>query len=178
VSTTALKKLDVLRGQIAALEAERLEPALVCVPRATVRAAISAQIDTWHAHAAERVAQDLQRMAAGNAVDLLGAADTFGYKVDPLTLIDAQAVDTRAWLTLAAGKGAMLERFEPLLAEMPDGLDSTERAKRLAEIDRQIVAAEVREEALIREAEGQGIVIDPRPGQRAEASILIGFGDE
>jgi hypothetical protein len=174
-------KLQKIAEQIAALEAQREDSACTRASRAELQAALVAQIDAWHEHAAGRIADDLQRLAAGDDTDrmLMGEPHEYGVPVEHIPqALSHQSMDTRAWLTFAIGKEAMLARFKPLVEEMPLGLDAEARAERMADIERQIVALEVRENALILETEAQGLIVDPRPGQRPHAAILIGFGGE
>lgn len=177
MTNTTTEKIASTREQIAALLAQLTHPTQVQASRAEVEADIVAQIDTWHTRGAEQMSADLRKIAAGKYVDLMGPAETFGYGADPLATIDTHAQDARGWLTFAIGKEAMLARFKPMLDALPEGIDAAARARRIADIQRQIIALEVREEALLREADDEGAEWDPRHGQRAEAAILIGYGD-
>ena len=169
-------KINEVRAQIASSEGKLSAPEHSGMSRAELRETLIVQIDAWHDHATELIADGLRKMAAGDALDLL-VSSTHGYVPESLHIgVREQALDTRAWLTFAIGKETMFSRFEPLLGEMPEGLDAATRAQHLADITRQIVTAELFEEELIRKAEGDGVVIDPRPGQRPEAAILIGWG--
>lgn len=171
-----LKTLDSTREHIAALEAQLLEPIHAQASREEVRSMLSAQIDAWHDHASERLSNDLQRMAAGASVDLLAPED-HGFALEPSYALIAQVQDARAWLTFAIGKKEILARFRPLLDNVPEGVDAATRADLAVVIQRQIVDAEVLEESLIRQAEAEGIEVDPRRGQRPEAAIVIGWGE-
>ncbi|MBT2304703.1 hypothetical protein J7E70_30245 [Variovorax paradoxus] len=175
--STIAQKLAEAGKHVVSLLAERDAPACTNVSRAEAQAALSAQVDSWHERAAERISNDLQRLAAGQSIDMMAPADTFGYQMSADVLLKEHAEDVRAYLTFGIGKAAMLKRFAPLIEQMPEGLDASARTAHLADIEAQIVQAEVLEESLIREAEAEGIEIDPRPGQRAEAAILIGFGE-
>ena len=170
------KKIENLRAQIADLEGERSAPVLAQKSRAEMKAMLTAVVNIWHAAGAKKGASDLQAMIeGGGAADLLlppRSANVHGVAVD----LEAHARALRSLLTFAIGTEAMLAKFAPMLDAMPEGLDVTSRQQRKADLDRTLVELEVREEALLRDAEAQGIVLDPRPGQRAEAAILIGYG--
>ena len=167
-------QIEKTRGQITALEAQLAAPENSGLSRAELRKALVAQIDAWHEQARELAADGLRKLAAGGDPDLIvGTA----HEYDAVRMaVREQAIDTRALLAFAVGKSEMLARFKPILDEMPEGLDANTRAQRLAEIRRQIVEAEVREEDLIRKAEADDVLTDPRPDQRPEAALLIGYG--
>lgn len=172
-----MKKLDTTRQQITKLEGLLRDPANAHASRAEVEAALIAQIDDWHDQATDRIASDLAQLAAGHSSVELLAPVNVGFALEPSVAFLEQASDTRAWIVFALGKTEMLKRFKPLLDQMPEGLDIKEREAHLANIQRQIIRAEVEEERLLLEVEAQGILVDPRPGQRAEAAILIGYGE-
>ena len=172
--TPLMKKLDQCRAEIAGLQGQLDEPICSQQSRAELRLTLVAQIDSWHDRAADRVAADLQKLAYGVDVDLM-MSEVQEREVAQGFALAEQAADVRAWITLAVGKEAMLARLEPRLAEMPEGVDAATRAQRCDEIARQIVECEVREEALLRQAAAQGDILDPRPGARVEAAILLGW---
>lgn len=173
-----IKKIDEARQQITKLENLLADPANAHASRAELEAAMVLQIEAWHDQATERVSSDLQRIAAGDHLAELLAPEVRDFPLDPHVALNEVVSETRAWITLVTGKAEMLKRFKPLLDQMPAGFDAKERAAHLANIRRQIVQAEVLEEQLLREAEAQDILVDPRPGQRAEAAILIGYGED
>ncbi|MEJ8811408.1 hypothetical protein WKW77_10055 [Variovorax ureilyticus] len=164
--TNIAKKIETVREQIAALESQLADPAHVHMSRAELRDVLVSQIDEWHDRATARIADDLAALAAGDFANLLVTpTEDRGYEED-----------VRAFMTFAIGKDAMLNRFEPLLADMPEGIDAARRAQHLAGIKAELVKLELREDELLREADAQGIAWLPRPGQRAEPAVLIGYG--
>lgn len=172
--TTTVKKIAEVRAQIVGLEAQLNAPEHSSLSRAELAATVASLVDKWHESAAERVADDLRLLAGGHSPDLLvGTAHEI--EVQHFA-IHEQALDARTWLVFAAGKDALLARFAPLIEAAPEGLGAAERARQRADLQRKLVEAEVREEALIRQAEAEGVITIPRPGQRPEASILIGWG--
>lgn len=174
--TSITKKLDNLADQIATLESERSAPALAQASRAEIESKLRGQIESWHDAGAHAAAGALQDMVEGSGATLMLPSPRANVHHGSVVDLAAHARSVRALLTFAIGKEAMFARFEPMLDEMPEGLDAEARSIRRADLDRRLIELEVREEALLREAEAQGIVRDPRPGQRAEAAILIGYG--
>jgi signal transduction histidine kinase len=171
-----IKKIDEARQQITKLENILCNPEHAHASRAELETALILQIAAWHDQATERVSSDLRRIAAGSTLVELLSPEVLDVALDPSVALREVVSETRAWLTFALGKAEMLKRFKPLLERMPTGFDAKERAAHLTNIQRQIVQAEVLEEQLLQEAEAQGINVDPRPGQRAEAAILLGYG--
>ena len=157
------KKRDTIGEQIVALEAQLAEPAHAHKSRAEMRDLLAGEVEQWLDHGADLVAIGLETLASGGHSDLL------------MTRVSdhSYAEDMRAFMTFAIGPAAMLARFEPLLAEMPEGRDAAARARHLGEIKAELVKREVREEGLLREADTPWT---PRPGQRPEAAILIRYG--
>ncbi|MEJ8821437.1 hypothetical protein WKW80_05215 [Variovorax humicola] len=168
--------LTEVQASIVAINGQLADPTLTQASRAEIDTAIVAQIEAIHAAETERVVADMQKAAKGSSIDLM-TTDTYGCSVDPTLAVSMLQDNTRAWITVAVGKDAMVERFRELLAvALPEGLDAEVRAQKRADLERQLIALELREEALALEAEARGEIIDPRPGQRPHAAILVGWG--
>lgn len=171
---STVKKIDALRVRIADLHAQLTDPAQTSPSRTERLAEISSQVDAWHAQAEARLLEDMQ---SGGADSVMLTAHEFGIPLEHLpSALSEQAVDSRAWLTFALGKKEMVARLTTIIDRMPAGADQATRNARLNALQRDLIEAEIREEALLREAEAEGLDIDPRPDQRAHAAILIGFG--
>jgi hypothetical protein len=169
------KNLKIIRENIVRLQSELASPHHTRLSHAETRAVLSTQVDDWHERATDRLRLDLSTLADGGVADQLLLPEPNPYQVNTPQAIEDSGLDNRAWLTFLLGKDAMLAKLMAVVETLPGGADAAARAAHLADIRRQIVAAEVAEEAAIRELEDQGIEWLPRLGQRAEAAILEGF---
>ena len=173
--STITKKIEGVRAQIAAHQAQLDEPANTSMSRAEVSEELHGYIDTLHDDASDLMLDRIRRNAAGASIDLL--TPEFNELEDTRGAVDTLAKETRAWLVLALGKEGMLARFKHLLDEMPEGIDAEGRAKKTADLREQLAALELKEEQHLLAADAEGIDWDPRPGQRPEFAILMGHGD-
>ena len=171
--------LPSIREKIASVQAQVDEPVNYSMSHSELAVPLEAAVEEWAARGADLVAHQLQRVGAGLGASHLLRPDASAYEHNGVVDLLRHSNDVRALMTFAVGKEAVLARLKSHIGTtMPEGLDADARAKNLADLRCQLVALEVTEEKLIREAEAQGIDWDPRPGQRPEAAILIGWGEQ
>lgn len=171
--------LPSTREQIASVQAQIDEPANYSMSHSELAVPLAAAVDEWAARGADLVADQVQRVGAGLGASDLLRPDARAYEHNGVVDLLRHSNDVRALTVWMVGKEAVLARLKSHIGTtMPEGLDADARAKRLADLRRQLIGLEVTEEKLIRDAEAQGIDWDPRPEQPASAAILIRHGNE
>lgn len=155
------KTVAQIRTQIERLKAEREPLAQVTCNQPEAKAAI----ESW---AAECVAEGEARFRrAVERIGRTGTVDARPFMVDP-----DRPTDLAPLLAAVVGGPALAAALIAHLGAVHDGLDSEGRARRLAEIDRALDAAEREEERLICESEAAGTPIRRRADVRPE--IVLG----
>ena len=131
-------KIEQIRDQIAALQAERTAIIEQPVSRAAVEQAVRDGVKDCESVSEAQTLQTLQRLAAGQPAPLLS--------VRAGSSIDLLPVFVRMLGTAAVTK-ALLRGLD----DIPVGLAPDARTKRLAAINAELAALELQEEALIRD---------------------------
>ena len=167
---TPIKQREAAVAAITTLQAELMSPALTMPSAAELRERLVEKIDSLQAEAVDRATADLHALANEAPLELFGSDR---YQHGSVPDADDAIATARLWLAFAAGKDAILAKFDPLIEAMTLGKDPEARAARIADIQRQIVAAELAEEAAILAMEAEGVEWRPRPGQRPEIAILL-----
>jgi hypothetical protein len=155
------RSVPQIRGQIEKLKAEREPLARVTCNQPEARAAIEA----W---AAARVADGEARFRRSvERIGRTGQVDGRPFIVEP-----DRPTDLAPLLAAVVGGPALAAALIAHLESVHDGLDTEGRARRIAEIDRALDAAEREEERLICESESTGTPIRRRADCRPE--IVLG----
>jgi hypothetical protein len=170
--------LDV-RGEIAALEAQRAEQTQAGISRDEVEAQLVEQVEHAIATAGDDLADGLRRMQGGLAVNLLSgelaeAPVGDGAGQWAANEIERQTTLSRAFIAFAVGREGMLKAFRPLIDALPPGVPADQRAQRMADIDKRLVVLYRTEGALMLDDDGNLLPdVDPRPGQDVRHLVLV-----
>ncbi|RVT49654.1 hypothetical protein [Rubrivivax albus] len=150
---------------------ERLDAARAAVEAArTARDEIAELPERSRAETRERMRLMLQAAAEDPARTLRAHVLTAqaGHRADGPMLGATVAGDMTGALAALLGVDHMLEMLAPILARIPDGPPSAERARLLADADAALFAAELAEEKIVVQLEAQGLPVvrradaDPR----------------
>lgn len=154
--------LEQWRQRIEALNAERA--ALRTAPRARVEseADLLARCKDWEARGAAGIGYGVSVLAFGHKVD-----DLFRVRVEN-GMVDMGPV--LAHLFGAEGLAAILS---PSLDRRGDGPTAAERATQIAEIERQLLAAEIEEERSVMAAEDAGVSVTRRADADPRAVLWV-----
>lgn len=155
------KKIDLLRAQIEKLKAEREPLAQVTCNQPEAKAAIEAWAADCVTEGEARFRRSVERIGR------TGTVDARPFIVDP-----DRPTDLAPLLAAVVGGPALAAALIAHLGAVHDGLDSEGRARRIAEIDRALDAAEHEEERLIEASEAAGEPILRRADVRPE--IVLG----
>lgn len=166
------KKLEAVRSEIAAVAAQSNTREATLRSRAEVRSALKALVQSMHDKAAERVAADLERLAAGIDANLLGSDAHENGQIN--WGLSQLSTDFTATLVLAVGQKEIMARLEPLLEQaVPEGLSPAARQRQQSELGKKLETLELEEDRLCRLIDADGGTWDPRPGQRARLAIAM-----
>ena len=140
-----MSTFEEIRQRIAATKSDISAVELQPRSRAEVLAYVQAVVGTWSKRAGDRLAADVQTIAAGGHA----------------TLNPPQPVDM---LVLVLGADTVTAALRQAVEQhVPKGLDRTARAKKLQALRDTLAALERDEEALLRAAHDSGDLIAPRP---------------
>lgn len=160
------QQIESVRAAISSLRAEQQTLQKQKLSRAELHAHIDRKVSAWHEEAITATRLDLQKTMVGQSIDLLTISAPRG------------TINLGPWLTIALGQNKTGAWLKSLTTEFPQGLDGTQWVERLAAIDTELVQACAAEEALLREADAMGHIIDPRPDADPRAALLLGWGDK
>ena len=159
-----LKQLEQARANVAALKTDRRALAdMPALSRDELRQRLGMDLAQAQASAAHAVGVRLAQLAAGERGG------------DPLLSMGAggRVLDLAPLLAFAIGPEELLQRIEPLLAAVPEGMPSAERSRRLAELDAQILAAEITEERVVEALEAAGVPVQRRADADPRAVLAL-----
>jgi hypothetical protein len=127
--------IETLRARIAALQAEREALQAQRRSRAEIATHVSQTVDQWATTGKTSIVQDLQRLSAGQPIELLNAR--------------GPGLNMGALLTAMIGadkvKGAILANLQAI----PESLDTAARMARIRELTSTLDDLETQEELLI-----------------------------
>jgi len=160
-----LEQISEIRDAIYPLHAERASLQQLKRSRTELVAEVDRRITELVNAGRAQMLTDLRRIAVGDMPNFLVAEAIGG---------SARTIRTDLGPVLAAllGEDALRAAFLRDLERAPDGLDSAAKADRLKEIEAELLTLEMREEALIVDAEAQGLAVFRRPDARPE--IVLG----
>jgi hypothetical protein len=160
--------INALRSQIAE-RAKRLE-ALQGAPQS--RADMALRVDDYAARAHAQGTAELRHELQRRSVQSL--------PLDGITVVEAGAgsrrVDLGPMLAAVLGPKQFAKALVSLLGDVPEGLDAAERAKRITELEAEILALCRDEEREIRTLEAMGLEIIRRPD--APPAVVLAFTED
>jgi hypothetical protein len=162
------KKIEALRGQISALQTERVALQTQRLSRSEVAGKVRRMVDEWQDKAAEENRLRLLCMAHGDhGLKLLTAdtVDTVGYEGGYAMLGPAMV----AMLGAEHVAAHLLARLDTV----PEGLDTAPRLARLVAIAAELDRLEAEEEALICAVEARGDEVLRRSDARPEIVLAL-----
>ena len=164
---TAVAGVEEIRQAIADLRAERQKIASAPVPASEATALLDQMLDRWEAGGRNRyigVEPIIQAATSGQVPQIeIHQSATIGHVLG--LLVPMLRPQLEAALTAAV---------EGHYQTVPPGLPSAERARRLAELDQELLRLEVIEEQAIEAAATGGLHVDRRPDAAVEAVLGIG----
>lgn len=165
-----LASVDDMREQIASLRAEREKVSRAPRPAAEILDALDSWLDQAATDAVDRL--HVNRLTnRTNPVSL-----SLPFHVDrETTATDASAACTvLLGLLIATSRPAIRQIIEGQLEDLTKGrpgMSDAELSAKLAELDAQILSAELAEEAAIRALEGAGVAVQRRPDLDPRAAL-------
>ena len=167
--TSKPQQIDGLRETIKALQAER--STLLAQPRSRVE--IVAAVDDWVTHSQQQgdaaMHREVAKLAAGQPAELL--------RVKGLSVGSAGAavatIDLGPMLVALLGADAVRAAFLARMETLPEGMDTTARRLRLAEIDAELDTLEAEEEREIETSESTSWPIARRADARPEIVLAL-----
>jgi hypothetical protein len=161
-------KIDNLRQQISALQAERVELSSQTRSRDEVAAIVDTMIAGWSAAGLQAIGRDLMRAANGEPVEALTLRSAAPVAAAPG--VAQISLNLGPMLVAMLGAGAVKAAFAGVLCTLPEGTDRAKRLDRLGGIALELDALETEEELLIVAAAG---AIDRRPDARPEIILAV-----
>lgn len=156
-------KINKVRDEIASLRRERAALAAQTRSRNEVRAIIERQIAAMQEQGQKQTARNLVLLAYGEMPALLSAEVT---GVFPSANLGAAVMSLFSAEQLRAYLLAGID-------EIPEGLDAADKARRLQEIEAELLDLEREEEALIVESERSGNAVQRRHDARPEIVLAL-----
>lgn len=161
-----MEKIIELRQRIAELQAERAAIHRQRRSRDEVKSAVDAWLSSAEQQGRESLHLALERAMVGQSFTpchVHGNAAVFdSHCAAPLSL------DLGPLLVMILGKAAVKKSVSLFIDGLPEGLDPATRARRLAEIERDLYQLETEEEGRVVELENAGEPILRRPDARPE----------
>lgn len=165
-----LAELQNIRPQIAALESELEAVKEQTRSRAETGTAVEEHIAAMQARADDTIDCELLNIAGGGRPGAFFSIASFAAKNGMST------IDLGPALFAALNADAIKKRILGRLPIVPKGLDSAERAQRLAELEREIWVLGVREERLVQKLETAGADVCRRPN--VDPRIVLAFEED
>jgi hypothetical protein len=162
-------QIEVLRKQIAALQAEHLELSSQKRSGAEVGAMVDGMIAGWSAAGLQALGRDLARAANGEPVDPLTLRSAAPVAAAPPGVAQI-SLNLGPLLVAMLGPDAVKAAFAGVLATLPPGTDRAERLKRLEAIGAELDALERDEETMI---VASGGAIERRPDARPQIILAV-----
>jgi hypothetical protein len=165
-----LEQVDDMREQVATLRAERDRTARAPRPASEILTAL----DDWLDSAATSAVDSLQLGSLLRRDRTVGLS--LPYRIDPETrVVDGTGTSqTLFGLLIAVNRQAFRSIIEGQLSDLArgtPGISDDEIHARLAELDAELLAAELSEEAAIRALEMSGISVQRRPDADPRATL-------
>jgi hypothetical protein len=156
---TAFDQVVTLRERIAKLQAERIRLTASKRSRAEVATMLDATVSSWALTGHAVLAREVNRAAAGLPVELLSLRG----------VVPVPAAPGAASISLSAAD-AVKSALAATLSTVPEGMPTTARLARIAEIASELNKLEAEEEALIDAADG---AIERRADARPEIILAV-----
>jgi hypothetical protein len=165
---TAFDQVVTLRERIAKLQAERIRLTASKRSRAEVATMLDATVSSWALTGHAVLAREVNRAAAGLPVELLSLRGVVPVPAAP----GAASISLSAGPLLVAlmGADAVKSALAATLSTVPEGMPTTARLARIAEIASELNKLEAEEEALIDAADG---AIERRADARPEIILAV-----
>jgi hypothetical protein len=161
-------KIDNLRQQISALQAERVELSSQTRSRDEVATMVGTMISNWQAAGLQSIGRDLMRAASGEPVEALTLRSAAPVAAAPG--VAQISLNLGPMLVAMLGADAVKAAFAGVLGTLPQGIDRAKRLERLECIGVELDALEQEVELLIVAAAG---TVDRRPDARPEIILAV-----